>query len=157
MKKASKKSNRMILAIDPGTNMSGYVLFDADNKTVEQKGIIPNHEMLEIIRMTPDVTIALEMIASYGMAVGKDTFETCVWIGRFVQVAIDRGELPEPILVYRRDVKMSLCYSMKAKDTNVRQALIDLLGKDVTKGIAKHMWSALAVAVVVSRTECGGK
>lgn len=146
-----KQRNEMVLAIDPGTEQSGYVLFDADNKVVVDKGIIPNHEMIHLVWDSSGLTVAIEMIASYGMAVGKDTFETCVWIGRYYQTAENNG-LPIH-LVYRKDVKMFLCQSMRAKDAHIRQALIDLLGKDVTKGISKHMWSALAIAVTVSRTE----
>jgi hypothetical protein len=89
------------------------------------------------------------MIASYGMAVGKEVFETCVWIGRFVEVA-----RVEPRLVYRRDAKLHLCHSPRAKDANVRQALIDRLGPQGTKknpgptyGMRSHLWAALAVAV----------
>ena len=43
---------------------------------------------------------------------------------------------------------------MRAKDGNVRQALIDLIGEQGTKknkgptyGISSHSWAALAVAV----------
>ena len=62
-------------------------------------------------------------------------------------------------LVYRKDVKLHLCGDLRAKDANIRQALIDLfgpgkeraIGKKKTPGplygIRKHEWSALAVAV----------
>jgi len=57
-------------------------------------------------------------------------------------------------LVPRRDVKMHLCSSVRAKDGNIRQALIDRFGADGTKrkpvplaGISQHRWAALAVAV----------
>jgi hypothetical protein len=93
--------------------------------------------------------IAIEMIASYGMAVGADVFQTCVEIGRFVEVA---GE--HVSLVFRRDVKMHLCGSARAKDANIRQALLDRLGPVGTKkapgplyGVKSHIWAALAVAV----------
>jgi len=56
--------------------------------------------------------------------------------------------------VYRKEVKIYLCGSMKAKDPNIRQALIDRLGDPGTKknpgptyGVKSHAWSALAVAV----------
>ncbi|MGH7470493.1 MAG: hypothetical protein ACRENP_21315 [Longimicrobiales bacterium] len=49
---------------------------------------------------------------------------------------------------------MHLCKNPKAKDQNIRQALIDLLGAPGTKknpgptyGISGDAWSALAIAV----------
>jgi len=148
---------RMILAIDPGTTESGYVIFCNDH--VIGSGVRANADMLEIVAMHGYDDIAIEMIASYGMAVGREVFETCVWIGRFVQAAKN----PDAVkLVYRRDVKLHLCGTSKAKDANVRQAVIDLfprLGGGKTPqigtkaqpgplyGVTSHAWPALAVAI----------
>lgn len=71
------------------------------------------------------------MIASYGMAVGREVFETCVWTGRFIEIA--RLRKIEVEYIYRKDEKMNLCQSMKAKDSNIRQALIDRFGEVGTK------------------------
>lgn len=71
------------------------------------------------------------MIASYGMPVGKEVFETCLWIGRFTELAILQGIDVE--YIYRKEEKMNLCQSMKAKDSNIRQALIDRFGVVGTK------------------------
>lgn len=132
-----------IMAIDPGTKQSAYVLWDANNKTVLDKGIFDNDRLIETIKSnTLTDSVVIEMVASYGMPVGKEVFETCVWIGRFYQAA----RCPVHLL-YRREVKMYLCGNMRAKDGNIRQALIDMLGKDVCKGVSKDVWSALAVAV----------
>jgi hypothetical protein len=56
--------------------------------------------------------------------------------------------------VFRKDIKLHLCNSPRAKDANVRQALIDRIGPQGTKknqgptyGIKSHQWAALAVAV----------
>ena len=75
--------------------------------------------------------VAIEMIASYGMAVGKEVFETCVWIGRFKEIAEFNNIKVE--YIYRKDEKMNICHSMKAKDSNIRQALIDRFGEVGTK------------------------
>ncbi len=95
---------------------------------------------------------AIEMIASYGMPVGKETFETCLWIGRFIG-AWEGIHGKEPALLCRKDIKMHLCGTMKAKDGNIRQALLDRWGPQGTKkapgptyGISSHTWAALAVA-----------
>lgn len=137
----------MILAIDPGPEKSGYCYLGGGKVSVS--GEMSNADLKVEISRGRHSAVAIEMIASYGMAVGKDVFETCVWIGRFIEAATD------PVtLVYRKDVKMHLCGTMKAKDANIRQALIDMLGKPGTKknpgptyGVTGHAWSALAVAV----------
>lgn len=144
-----------VLAIDPGTKESAYVLWDG--KTVIDSGIVPNDEMLAIIRgdhfLGVDL-VAIEMIACYGMAVGKETFETCVFIGRLIEA------WPREVrLIYRKDVVLHLCHSARAKDSNVRQTLIDRYGAPGTKkapgrtyGIKSHLWSALAIATYVIET-----
>lgn len=145
-----------LLAIDPGTTHSGYVLYDEGPVSA---GVLDNHDMLQIVADHCGA-VAIEMIASYGMAVGAEVFETCVWIGRMVQVAgVDRVRL-----VYRREVKLHLCSSVRAKDPNVRQALIDRWGGKAKAigtsknqgplyGVKSHAWAALGVAVTAIETK----
>lgn len=143
------------LAIDPGTVQSAWLAMQ-DGVPVTH-GIYPN-EMLCGCLHTVDWQerwghLAVEMIASYGMPVGAETFESCVWIGRFIEAWTRDWSY-----VFRKDVKMHVCGSVRAKDGNVRQALLDRFGgkaKAVGKkasrgplyGISKDVWSALAVAV----------
>jgi Holliday junction resolvasome RuvABC endonuclease subunit len=139
-----------ILAIDPGPVESAYVIFDVTRKEIISKEIIPNYNLLSRLSEADFDRIAIEMVASYGMPVGKDIFETCVWIGRFIQTSAFEGF---PVhLIYRKDVKMALCGNLRAKDANIRQALLDMLGKEKTKGVHKDMWSALAVAMTYIQT-----
>lgn len=151
----------IVLALDPGTTETGYAYLH-DGRVIES-GIETNDRMLMRLRMlAPGMMcwavdlLAIEMIASYGMAVGREVFETCVWIGRFKQ-AWDKPD--EVRLVYRKDVKMHLCGSPRAKDANIRQALIDKLGPQGTKkapgptyGVRSHAWAALGVAVTSNET-----
>lgn len=150
-----------ILAIDPGNIESGYAIIEMPDFKLLEFGKVKNEELLEDIeeRFIYDHSIdaiAIEMVASYGMAVGKSVFDTCVWIGRFVQALANDGV----DYVYRKDEKMCLCGSMKAKDSNIRQALIDRYakhdfknGKGVKKnpdtfyGVSKDVWQAIAVGV----------
>jgi hypothetical protein len=150
-----------ILAIDPGTEQSGWCAYDGE--CVINSGVMPNAEILTFVMRQHfhinGYRLAIEMIASYGMPVGREVFETCVWIGRFKQA----WHTPDAVeLVYRKDVKMHLCGTTKAKDPNVRQALLDMFprtggGKTPqvgTKGqpgplfgVSSHAWAALGVAV----------
>jgi hypothetical protein len=153
----------LTLAIDPGTDKSGWCTLAGG--AIQQSGVMPNDRMLQAIKHLAYDQLAIEMIASYGMAVGREVFETCVWIGRFVQASHN----PDAVrLVYRRDVKLHLCGTAKAKDPNIRQALLDMFprtggGKTPqvgTKsqpgplyGVSSHAWAALAVAVTVTARE----
>lgn len=145
----------MILGIDPGTSESGVCFYGALG--VKNPAVLPNDQIIDMIFSWSkiDGAVAIENIeSSRGMPVGDDTFTTVRWIGRFQQAAFD----PEAvILVPRLDVKLNLCGSAKAKDSNIRQALIDRVGPPGVKanpgptyGVTKHAWAALAVAVTAS-------
>ena len=148
-----------ILGVDPGPEESAWVIYnDRDEKImgmgIESNYLIRKMDFYSQLDKWVDITV-IEMIASYGMAVGEEVFNTCVWIGRFMEIFHNI----DPILVYRKDVKMHLCNSMRAKDTNIRQALIDRFGGTIKKakgkknspgplyGIHDDIWSALAVAI----------
>ena len=140
-----------IFAIDPGPAESAWVKL-ADGK-VYDCAIAPNAELYTEIILATGYTFAIEQIRSYGMAVGAEVFETCEWCGRFDrQIELSHGI--RALFVPRKDVKLHLCGNTKAKDPNIRQALIDLLGPQGTKkapgptyGVKSHIWAALAVAV----------
>lgn len=141
----------MILSLDPGNVETAYVLLSSTGE-IRRHGKVPNAEIVQILRETKYDLCVCEMIASYGMAVGKTVFDTCVWIGRFQQIVYDLDKNFRP--VFRLEVKLHHCKSPKAKDSNVRQALIDRLGEPGTKsnpgityGIKADVWSALAIAL----------
>lgn len=108
-----------IIAIDPGTHFSAVVIWK--NKAIQSHWKIANAEVLRLMKsLTKDIptTLCVEMIASYGMPVGREVFETAVWIGRYIQCWLDIEPYSTHHLIYRRDVKVYLCGSMKAKDGN---------------------------------------
>ena len=149
-----------VLGIDPGPEMSAWVLWDGATVLNHQKE--GNATLLGTLardafqRSDCLPTVVIEHIASYGMSVGAEVFETCVWIGRFWEAA-DHCLHPVSRL-YRRDVTLHLCGQARAKDSNIRQALIDrfggkekAIGKKATPGplygIKADEWSALALAI----------
>jgi len=152
----------VILAIDPGTSQSGWVLFDAGR--VRASDVSPNDFVLERIRniggyiaagLHEPVTLAVERFEARGMPIGDESVETILWTGRFVQA----WHKPDHVVRIKRSaVKLALCGSARAKDANIRQALIDRIGAPGTKkhpgatyGVTSHAWAALAVAVVATQ------
>lgn len=143
----------LILAIDPGPVKSAYLIWDNLAKMIKEMGIICNHELKSKLFDVVCSYVVIEKIECFGMPVGREVFKTVEWIGRFKEAYhyIHSKEINE---VGRRDIKLYFCNSVKAKDSNIRQVLIDLLGNPGTKkepgityGVRKDIWSALAIAI----------
>jgi len=142
------------LGLDPGPVTSALALYDrgvglCSHYRVENSWLL---EFLRVYDAAPDDVLVIEQIASYGMPVGAEVFATCVVSGRFYQEWTRRGLAGEWLT--RNAVKMHLCGQPRAKDANVRQALVDRFGGPAAlkKGgplykVAGDSWSALAVAV----------
>lgn len=139
-----------ILGIDPGTTESGWCLLTPEN-TVEA-GISPNDKLLYAIQTMPADVMACEIFEARGMPIGNESIETIIFTGRLIQAW--GGKFAR---VKRSEVKRNLCGSLKAKDSNVRQAIIDLfggssaIGKKANPGplygVSSHAWAALGVAL----------
>ena len=146
-------SSSPILAIDPGTTESAWVLWGGGRLLDCRK---ESNDAVLLRLQTGLWTIerlAIEMVASYGMPVGEEVFETVRWVGRFQQAWASPEEVQ---LVKRMAVKMHLCNSSRATDANIRQRLIDLVGPPgtkrapgLTRGIVGDMWQALAIVATV--------
>ena len=153
----------LIIAIDPGCTESGYVVVRHDENEITQvvdKGKVENKEIYSVMNQYLDYDLVIEMVACYGMPVGAEVFDTCVWIGQFLREANTRKLARKIKLIYRKEEKMNLCGNPTAKDSNIVQALIDRYaygqsnkGKGTKKqpgffyGFAKDVWQAMAVAV----------
>lgn len=144
-----------ILAIDPGTTQSAWLRYEGDRPA--GFGITANDVLLRALRTggLPDVVV-IEKVESFGMAVGAEVFDTVLWAGRFAEAA---HRVPV-VWLPRRTVKLALCADSRAKDANIRQALIDRFGGQAAigrkaapgplYGISRDVWSALAIAVTYS-------
>ena len=162
---------KRILAIDPGTTESAFVLVGGGCKPIRFDKI-ENEALLEL--MNTDLLhdadhVVIERVASYGMPVGQEVFATCEWIGRFTQTAINLGR---PVsFVLRQEEKMTICHDSRANDANIRRALIDRFARndmrsgtgtkknpDFFYGFRRDIWQAFAVAVtfIDSQIEKGG-
>ena len=120
-----------ILGIDPGNVETAYCFLDTSLKQpVVGFDKLKNEEVIKIVEesiIDPGLDVVfIEMIASYGMPVGKTVFDTCVFIGELVRLCKEYNQ--ECYLITRNAIKIEICKSMKAKDSNIRQALIDIYG-----------------------------
>lgn len=164
---------RAILAIDPGNVQSAYVVMDAETYKPYKIGKVDNEEMLRIVSFecanafynqapVPQVTdIIIENVTSYGMPVGREVFDTCIWIGRFTQQTANHSpSFLKVDFILRSEEKLTLCHDSKAKDSNIRRALIDRFAQhdlqrgtgtkkspDWFYGFAADIWAAYAVGV----------
>jgi len=148
---------KYVIAIDPGSEKSAYVIWDGE--TIQNANIVPNDELLRGFGVNKRSDFAwagyglvVEQIRCYGMTMGATLIDTVFWSGRFCQAW---GK--EFHLIPRMDVKMHLCHTSRAKDKNIRQALIDRFGPVPTKKIpnpvynghkiSKDLWQSWALAV----------
>lgn len=151
----------MIFAIDPGNVFSGWAILNEELRPIES-GKTENETLMKRIRdndfCAPIDHFVIEMVAHYGtgMPAGKEVFDTCVWIGRFWEMGLQVGFVHMQ-MIYRREEKMDLCGTMKAKDANISQALRDRFGERGTKanpgwfyGVKADAWTAIAVGVCYS-------
>jgi hypothetical protein len=149
-----------ILAIDPGPEQSAYAILHEDGRV--QANIMSNGDLLGAITPeygSPGYALVIEMIASYGMPVGAEVFETAFWIGKFAQRWEDSNPFEYAARIKRKEVVLHLCNNPRGSDANVRAALIDRFGPGKGRaigkkaapgplyGIKKDEWAALAVAV----------
>lgn len=151
-----------LLAIDPGPVESAYALIDADTCRPVLTGKVPNDQLRGWLRLgeigSVSDRVVIEMVASYGMPVGLDVFETVWWTGRFCEITGAER-------VYRKEVKLHHCHDTRAKDSNIIQALVDRFapcqpnrGKGTKAnpgwfyGFRADIWQAFALAVYAADT-----
>jgi hypothetical protein len=151
-----------VVAVDPGPQETAVVAWDGQEILWHEIAESPDAAVRIVRRAAapsatrPPARLVIEKVESYGMAVGGDVFTTCVVTGRLFQVWLEvaPASASRPFLIGRGVVKLHLCRSGKAKDANIRQALIDRFGPVGTKGnpgtlygIKTHLWAAMALAV----------
>lgn len=147
-----------VYAIDPGYEESALVVFDGQ-RVLEHATLVNSELRQRLYRAYDDAVLVVEQIASFGMPVGAEVFETVFWSGRFVEAWAGVVEIMPWHRVKRHEVKTALCGNQRAKDPHIRQALLDRFGPGREKavgtkrspgplyGISGDEWAALAVAV----------
>lgn len=151
----------ILLAIDPGSTDSALVWFDTDTQRVADKHKGDNHGCLDLIGQSQVDHLVVELAESFGAKVWAQVFTTTVWVGRFIErwvLTRENYATDTHSTMGRREVKLHLTGSTRAKDSQIRNCLLERWGgrdKAVgTKlqpgplcGLKADMWQALAVAV----------
>jgi hypothetical protein len=149
-----------VLAIDPGAENSALLHWDGERILLAV--IEPNEAILKRLEEFPTdeaVTLAIEKVESYGTIVGETVFETVFWSGRFAQVF----GFEDVKRIGRGAVKMHICGTKRAGDSDIRTMLIQkfggtvkAIGKKKSPGplyeITTHLWAALALAITYYET-----
>lgn len=151
----------VVFAIDPGNEQSAYSIMD-DQYNLIEFAKLPNRECMAVLLKRLNETnkptnVVIERMLNYSTQVGRTTFETCEWIGRFSQEAEKYSDVS---YLNRKDEKMYMCGTMNANDTSIRHALIDRFAKhdfrtgkgtaknkDYFYGVKADCWSAICIAV----------
>lgn len=153
----------LLLAIDPGPEQSALVLYDTESRALVKWEKSANSSCWPTWAWRAQ-TLAVEIVASYGMAVGQSVFTTCVWTGRFIERWYHQNE-SHPVQVTRKQVAVHVCGSARANDSNIRAALVDRYGGSDraakgTKaqpgplhGLAGDGWAAFAVAITAAEKD----
>jgi hypothetical protein len=167
--------SRRVLAIDPGTEQSAWLVYHNGRPVPHRFGIWPNDDLLGHLRngfdmgtiegsfARPDVVVIETIEPRYGLQMGWSTLDTARWVGRFEEA----GSRWAPVVLLKRSEilrRLGIVTSPRkgekrvSADSGVRQALTDRFGgKDAAiglkasagplYGISKDVWSALAIAV----------
>lgn len=131
--------------VDPGTEKSGFVLFDDEQNRVVFSYEFKNEVIRSILRSEsyfsniPSVdtwdTFFIEDIEGMGLEVGKNVFQTVKWLGKFIE-AYEYSTKKKAVEIFRGDEKITLCGAKTfvnpitgkrkaVSDSQIRQAVID--------------------------------
>lgn len=145
---------KTIIGIDPANVQSALCVFDGER--IFEHGVINNDTFFDTVlslQERDNAHVFIEDIQSMGMAVGASVFNTCKYIGR-LQLLCEQNNIPYE-MVKRTDIKLHHCNTTRAKDKNIRAALIERFGGKGTKankgffyGVSgSDEWSAAAISI----------
>lgn len=154
-----------VLALDPGNARSAlialrgrHILFARHDDNDVLRGWMREQNTRGLL--PANAVLVIEQVASMGMAVGETVFETVFWSGRFAELWMARGGVVDRMP--RHVVKLALCHSARANDSNIRQRIIDLYGGPAAigrkanqgplYGIKADLWAALALGLAYQQS-----
>ena len=159
--------HKYILAIDPGTTMSGVCLVRTEDYSPMWSAKLDNEMAWSAIVGTVsergisgrDVQVVIERMHN-PMSADSNVFLTCEWIGRFDVYAREYTGIPTAYIFRHQEYKMLCANIYNRNDKGIKDALVERFaygepnyGKGTKKnpgwfyGFAADAWSAYAIAV----------
>lgn len=149
------KGIEYLIGVDTGTEQTAMCLCQLPTLKPIEHVKVPNAEAERLIEYwickSKNTVVAIELLENHGMPIGQTTIQTIIEIGRIQQIC--ENNFVRWILIKRSQEKMTICHNPKAKDSNIRQALIDIYGGKGTKankgwfyGFKADEWQAYAIA-----------
>ena len=151
-----------INAIEPGNRQSAYSGIDCNTLRPLEFGKVDNEELRNKLVFANEQDwqwAAIEMVASYGMAVGREVFVTVLWSGRFYEaLSIQMAQAPR--LLCRIEEKRHICHDSRANAPAIRRVLFARFATHELKtglvtskhpdffyGFKADIWAAYAVGL----------
>ena len=113
-----------IFAIDPGSEKSSFVIWDPARDIILEHGLdVGNGILLQRVRtLEEQMHLVIERIASQGMIVGQETFDTADYVGAVGEAYVHKYLVHK---IFRRTVRLGCCGNSTAGDANLRRFVID--------------------------------
>lgn len=168
MELLDKNCGPLLLGIDPGTTQSAYALYAVGAKAASLSKKADNLVILNDLKNLSFVAdfMVMEQLKAYGHA-SDSLFFTAMWTGRFISAWLSGDKEGERYtLLPRKTIVAQLCGTVRAKDKDVRMALVDYFTSIGAKqgggkipvigtkkspgtlfGYSQDRWAALSAAV----------
>jgi len=162
------------LFIDPGTRVSGWIIWDGEK--CYERGLDANKDIKEMILSSKNQIdyMGIEKFENRSgmnfakgnkfIAAGSEDFHWAIfWMGIFC-ATVESVNIPWEFII-RKEVKLHLTYSITASDSDIHAAIIEKLGKKSTKkfnnemlqdkiygSITEDIWQALGLGLYYTGT-----
>lgn len=115
---------QQVIAIDPGPTVSGWSCYSGADIGA---GVDENETVLAILHANGPSALVLERVQNYGRILGKSTFDTIYWTGRFAQAGYAHGHTVQRM--YFADVRQHFCgRRSKVKERDVWLQIVERYG-----------------------------
>jgi len=152
----------LILSIDPGTKQSAYSVIREDYSIV-RAAKSPNEDVLNLVHQGDYDVLVVECMEprfhapgagkSMGLRIGDEVYETCIWIGRFMEAAYARGKEAKELMTILGEAALSEIDKLYAKFADAFERDYVSQGYDENRTIEETLDLGWELLSILPRTE----